>query len=302
MSEADIIIGTILMLALDAIDFVEVGIPGTDLVGFPLEQLFLSKKGVKGTTALIGNVIELIPGVDYLPVRSITWLITVWMDQHPSEFSEKMEQVGEVVQKAEGKAGAGAGQGALQAEGKAAEGAAAAGGGAVAQRGGAQGVGGAAEGSATAGVAAEGAGGEGTAHGKPRQGSGGEGGGEGGNGEEGGQEEGKKPPLAPEDQELEDIMSGDPLGKHLLRAMSAEDYMNIGKPEGSSRFNPNKEMGPEMETKGPPVAKRWSMGQNVRQKGPGDKAPQNNKGIINSEQVDLKKKKPENKEFLQDAA
>lgn len=96
--------------------------------------------------------------------------------------------------------------------------------------------------------------------------------------EEGGEEE-EEEPGTPEDQELEDIMSGDPFGRHVMRAMSAEDILaTIGGEEASSRFNPEK-MGPEMEIK----------------KNPSGTA-QGGRGIINGKEVDLRNQK--NRELL----
>jgi hypothetical protein len=290
LSDADVIIGSVLMLTLDAIDWLQVGIPGTDLVGFPLEQLFLNKKGVKGTTALVGNIIELVPGVDYLPVRSIAWLITAWMDRHPSEFSEKMEQVGEVVQKAEGKAGAGA----LQAEGAAAKEAATA-----AEQGAAQGAAGAVEKGAAEGGASSAAGtAEKSAQDKiaaSEQGSGsvrdrmGEtSGGEQGEGEEGQSKEEAKP-LTLEQQREENAIKGLNIDDLALDVFSPEEMMaDIGAPTLGAKvlkFDPDRAIEPK-------APRKWPTQSNM-----------NRKGIIDNERVDLKNAdKPKPKEFLEDAA
>jgi hypothetical protein len=68
----------------------------TDLFAFPGEQLYLYLKGVKGMYALIGNVLELIPFLGDLPLRTIAFIITVWVDHHP-KISEKTEMLGKVV-------------------------------------------------------------------------------------------------------------------------------------------------------------------------------------------------------------
>lgn len=288
LSDADIIIGSVLMLTLDAIDWVELGVPGTDLIGFPLEQLFLSKKGVKGTTALIGNGLELIPGVDYLPLRSIAWLVTAWMDRHPSQFSEKLEQVGEMVQAAEGKAGAGA----LQAEGAAANEAAAA-----AEKGAAQGVGGALEENAASGSTSTAAGkAEKSARDKiaaSEQGSGsvrdrlGETS-EDGDGSGGGEEEDAKP-LTLEEQREENAIKGLDIEDLALDVFSPEEIMSdIGAPTLGAKvlkFDPDKAIEPK-------AARRWAPRNDT-----------NGKGIIDSERIDLKNnEEPKPKEFLEDAA
>lgn len=93
------------------------------------------------------------------------------------------------------------------------------------------------------------------------------------------EEEGEEEPLSPEDQELEDIMGGDPLGQHLMRAMSAEDILaTIGEEKAPSRFDPN-EMGPEMETKKSPSG-----------------TARGGQGIIDDKEIDLRNRR--NREIL----
>ena len=38
---------------------------------------------MSGTRMLVGNVLELIPGADYLPIRTVAWCWGVWLDRHP---------------------------------------------------------------------------------------------------------------------------------------------------------------------------------------------------------------------------
>lgn len=54
-----------------------------DIVQFPLSQIYLRMKGVKGTYMLVTNILETIPYVSALPNATIGWLITVWLDSHP---------------------------------------------------------------------------------------------------------------------------------------------------------------------------------------------------------------------------
>src|SRR4051812_7975529 len=78
---AEIIFGSIFFILLDILDWVEAGIPGTDVVSW-LTQFYFQMKGVSGSRMVIGNLIELIPGVDYLPVRTITYWLTVRNANH----------------------------------------------------------------------------------------------------------------------------------------------------------------------------------------------------------------------------
>jgi len=64
----------------------------TDVVMFPVTQIYLYMKGVRGTFMLIGNLIEAIPWIGDLPVRTVVWCITYFIDHHP-----KLEKITEVV-------------------------------------------------------------------------------------------------------------------------------------------------------------------------------------------------------------
>lgn len=54
-----------------------------DLFQFPISQIYLRMKGVRGTAMLVGNVLETLPYVGALPNETVSWLITVWLDRHP---------------------------------------------------------------------------------------------------------------------------------------------------------------------------------------------------------------------------
>lgn len=55
----------------------------SDAIAFPITQLYLRLKGVKGTMSLAANIIELIPYVGWLPLRTLGFIGVVYMDHHP---------------------------------------------------------------------------------------------------------------------------------------------------------------------------------------------------------------------------
>ena len=57
-----------------------------DIIRFPLSQVYLRLKGVRGTVMLITNILETIPYIGALPNATIGWLITCWIDHHPKLF------------------------------------------------------------------------------------------------------------------------------------------------------------------------------------------------------------------------
>lgn len=82
-----VLVGMLIALA-DAIEFVLVlvGLDDfwiSDAVAFPATQIYLRMKGVRGTYGLVANVAELIPYAGWLPMRTIGFGITVWLDHHP---------------------------------------------------------------------------------------------------------------------------------------------------------------------------------------------------------------------------
>ncbi|MDD5547929.1 MAG: hypothetical protein PHN74_03515 [Candidatus Pacebacteria bacterium] len=54
-----------------------------DVIRFPLSQLYLRIKGIKGLAMLVGNILETIPYVGALPNATIAWLVITWLDHHP---------------------------------------------------------------------------------------------------------------------------------------------------------------------------------------------------------------------------
>jgi len=67
----------------------------TDILFFPASQLYLYLKGIKGAYALVGNILELIPFVGDLPIRTTSFVLTVIAENNP-----KIKQVAEVASKA----------------------------------------------------------------------------------------------------------------------------------------------------------------------------------------------------------
>jgi len=50
----------------------------TDILSFPITQLYFLWKGTRSTYNLIGNGLEFIPYVGKLPLRTAGFLLTVW--------------------------------------------------------------------------------------------------------------------------------------------------------------------------------------------------------------------------------
>ncbi|MEK7212248.1 MAG: hypothetical protein AAB686_01050 [Patescibacteria group bacterium] len=70
---ADTIEALLLLFALD--DF---GI--SDAIAFPATQIYLKLRGVRGFYCLIGNCLELVPYLGALPLRTITFGVTMFME------------------------------------------------------------------------------------------------------------------------------------------------------------------------------------------------------------------------------
>lgn len=54
-----------------------------DIVRFPITQLYIRIKGVKGNLDLIGNIVKLIPYVGVIPF-TIFWIGTIYLDRNPT--------------------------------------------------------------------------------------------------------------------------------------------------------------------------------------------------------------------------
>lgn len=68
-----------------------------DALTFPVTQLYFRMKRVKGTADLVFNVLELIPYVGALPLRTVGLLITIYIANHPKSA------IGQVAQTTGGK-------------------------------------------------------------------------------------------------------------------------------------------------------------------------------------------------------
>jgi hypothetical protein len=55
----------------------------SDIYAFSSSQIYLALKGIKPTYALISNTLELIPYGGWLPLRTIGFTITVWVENRP---------------------------------------------------------------------------------------------------------------------------------------------------------------------------------------------------------------------------
>lgn len=73
---ADIIEIILTFFALNPLSVV-IDVPTTAII-----QFWLWMKGAKGTWALAGNLIEFIPYLDFLPIRTVTLLITIYLSNH----------------------------------------------------------------------------------------------------------------------------------------------------------------------------------------------------------------------------
>ncbi len=103
ISLEEIVIITPYLLLLDGLGILLVAVGMDDFfildaVRFPVTQLYMRFKGVKGTSMLIGNILELIPYVGGLPISTVAWLITIYLDRHP-EKAEILSALGGIKEK-----------------------------------------------------------------------------------------------------------------------------------------------------------------------------------------------------------
>ncbi len=64
-----------------------------DILTFPVTQLYFRMKGVKATANLVSNILELIPYVGALPIRTIGLIITIYLVNHPKMPVAQIAQV-----------------------------------------------------------------------------------------------------------------------------------------------------------------------------------------------------------------
>jgi hypothetical protein len=89
-SAVEIIGVTIALLVLDVLDWFQAGVPGSDLAAFPSLQAYMWKKGIGQIFTLVANLLELIPFADYLPLRTTAFLIIAWADRHQDGWFAKI--------------------------------------------------------------------------------------------------------------------------------------------------------------------------------------------------------------------
>ncbi|MDP2856319.1 MAG: hypothetical protein Q8N90_04410 [bacterium] len=69
-----------------------------DMVAMAIPTIWLIFKGRRAEWMLIASLIEFIPVVDFLPIRTVTFLILYFKDKVPTE---KMGKLGEAIEKTE---------------------------------------------------------------------------------------------------------------------------------------------------------------------------------------------------------
>jgi hypothetical protein len=62
----------------------------SDIYAFSSSQMYLALKGIKPTYALVTNLLECIPWIGALPLRTIGFIITFWIENHP-EIKQKID-------------------------------------------------------------------------------------------------------------------------------------------------------------------------------------------------------------------
>jgi len=93
---------------LDLIDLIPVAGDITDLLVWPVNY-YMYIKGINGIPFLAGEILDLIPGVQEFPSRSIAWWGTLAYEYFaPEELVEATEKVGEKMQASEGAGGSSA--------------------------------------------------------------------------------------------------------------------------------------------------------------------------------------------------
>ncbi len=57
-----------------------------DILTFPVTQFYFRMKGAKASADLVASVVELIPYVGALPIKSIGMNISIYLTNHPEKF------------------------------------------------------------------------------------------------------------------------------------------------------------------------------------------------------------------------
>jgi hypothetical protein len=82
ISDVEIVLVGLFYVALDAIDLIPIAGEITDMIAAPMGFYYWSK-GLSGTAFLAAEVLDLIPIVQAIPSRTISWGATVYIDRHP---------------------------------------------------------------------------------------------------------------------------------------------------------------------------------------------------------------------------
>jgi hypothetical protein len=61
-----------------------------DILTFPVTQFYFRMKGAKAGADLVASMLELIPYVGALPIKSIGMNITIYLTNHPPKIMEKL--------------------------------------------------------------------------------------------------------------------------------------------------------------------------------------------------------------------
>ena len=62
-----------------------------DTIYFPASWLYFRLRGVSAISAVVGNVLEMIPYIGWLPLRTASFIMIVWADHHPRAAGEIMK-------------------------------------------------------------------------------------------------------------------------------------------------------------------------------------------------------------------
>lgn len=63
-----------------------------DILTFPVTQFYFRMKGAKANADLIASMVELIPYVGALPIKSVGMNINIWIANHPESTIGKVAQ------------------------------------------------------------------------------------------------------------------------------------------------------------------------------------------------------------------
>ncbi|PIY59651.1 hypothetical protein COY96_00630 [Candidatus Wolfebacteria bacterium CG_4_10_14_0_8_um_filter_37_11] len=61
-----------------------------DILTFPVTQFYFRMKGAKASADLVASMVELIPYVGALPIKSVGMNITIYLTNNPPKIMEKL--------------------------------------------------------------------------------------------------------------------------------------------------------------------------------------------------------------------